>query len=1380
MPTIPPVSVESEPQTADYHLIKSKIPAWLTEASTSTREAFRRTSTGHVDWLNGLADSERRQLQRYTHLSAQSQNAVDQAMAGLPTAEAFAKPLVAAAIKLQFNIEPDLDTTFLELRNPIALGALGIEVGSFSVLTLSLLQAALHNFEDSEAQPGAFSSTSRFKSGPEAHDPALSLGISIERFIGLCRCLDIGEKYQAHLRQFFLSATVLREQVMQAQKDALQAAAYLALLKHDIGPGDYAMIGSVIAEQLDIRDDGKPVWFNDLSIMGLRLSGCTVFAPVEKHQPTQEVLVYIPHDPEHPLKKYASSQDLEAELTRQLMAEVTDAAADSGPGRYQQFLGNFVAYTDQPTYWRRLTQDASDGKQVPGALLNIGLALLPFASPMAANILGPKQLPPAPSNREPIKDPNFNIRVIAKRELWDDNVALWSDNFDKLRDKLVADARGHAVPTADVDAKVRARKIAALESVGLFALNLVSMFVPGLGEVMMGVMVAQLLYETFEGVVEWKEGDREAALDHLTDVAENLAFVAVMAAGGAGVRKALKTPAVVEGTRPVTSPSGEQKLWKADLTPYKASIQLPLKAKPDALGLYAHEGQTLLPLEGEHFAVKQNPLTADYHIQHPTRADAYAPRLTHNHDGAWQHEVEHPLTWDGPTSLRRLGRPVEGLSAERLQQVREASGIEIDALRAGHIDNEPVPLAMADTLHRFKAADALSTFIAQMKSTVPAVYAKADIGLQMDLMRRRGMLRGLPLGVADHAGNVLWRDPAPEGLTRRAVLLSDEGLARGELLQEVLYTLQDDEQALGEFPGQPGDPLPERARLLREYLVEQAQSSHSTLVEERYQAQTLNDDPDVRLLRTQFPTLPNAMAEHLLKNLSQEQLQGFRRDAKLPDGLLAQAQWQVQETRVSRAYEGLFVDSLANLDSQRLASLTAQSLPGWPQGARVELPEHPATQVASDDIYTTLWQQLTPAQAQGIGAADATQLRWLIQRSPLPREPMRAALLENPVRKPAYDASMRLLGGGRGVQQIISNVANAFRAPEERVRRLFPAYSGDEVATFIQSLGSDVRGGLSRLEDEYRTLEHDLNTWVRANAPQRTATAFDRQGGFVKSYADAIKRCWRRQSLTLTIDPGIPLNLPALTADFSHVETLKLSNTPWSPEAQSFLNNFKQLKLLSISQAALTTLPEGLEHMPNLEALHLADNRIRLTPASVKTLGKLGQLTSLGLGGNALSLAPDVSAMPHLRYLGLGNAGLEHWPTGLLGPTNLEEVDLSRNLLSSIPDEHLRPSPEHREKTLEINRVTKLLGNPLTPQMQLTLDVYWQNLANTHPDWLSVGPGDNFAVESPSIAHVRRMFPHYNIRQSRVYIWGLGDNAQAQVNRLALEFDGLNLSLIHI
>lgn len=170
--------------------------------------------------------------------------------------------------------------------------------------------------------------------------------------------------------------------------------------------------------------------------------------------------------------------------------------------------------------------------------------------------------------------------MISKRGLWEENVALWEHNADRLRDKLIADARQHAVPTADVDARARARKIAALEQAGLFGLSLVSMFVPVLGEVMLGVMAGQLLYETFDGAIEWSEGDREAAVGHITDVAENLAQMALMAGGGAVLGRVLRPPPVIENLKPVTLPSGEQKLWKNDLTPYKANVELPPTRDP--------------------------------------------------------------------------------------------------------------------------------------------------------------------------------------------------------------------------------------------------------------------------------------------------------------------------------------------------------------------------------------------------------------------------------------------------------------------------------------------------------------------------------------------------------------------------------------------------------------------------------------------------------------------------------------------------------------------------------------------------------------------------------------------------------------------------------
>lgn len=1392
MPAGTPPAAQTEPLTAEYALIKQNTPQWLIKAAAPTREAFKSASTQPLEWLVSLPDDQRQQLKRYNEASAESQNALDQAMAPLQTVEAFAKPILAERLKKTFNIELDLDTTWLHLRKPIALGALEIKIGEYSVLKLTLLQAALHNFEERECVEGAFDSSSGLRVGDADNSAAVTSSMSVERLLRFCRAVDIGDLYQRHLKAFFDSnEATLRPLVIRAEKDALQAAAYLALLQQDIGPGDYAVIEAVLAGHRDVQQGGKPVWFSDLSIMGLRLSGCTVFVPVDKYQYSSEVLVYLPHDPVHPLKKYPNSHALEGELTRQLMA-----ADSKGPGRYPRYFAQFLAYADQPVFYSRLTQEGSTTKAQ--ILSTVGSAInqyvLPFVSATVSILLAPKALPPkSPAPREPIKDPNFYIRVISKRGLWEENVALWEHNADRLRDKLIADARQHAVPTADVDARARARKIAALEQAGLFGLNLVSMFVPVLGEVMLGVMAGQLLYETFDGAIEWSEGDREAAVGHITDVAENLAQMALMAGGGAVLGRVLRPPPVIENLKPVTLPSGEQKLWKNDLTPYKANVELPPDARPDELGLYHHEGQALLPLEGEHYAVQHDPHNGEYRIQHPTRPDAYAPGLEHNQEGAWHHEGEAPLTWDDATVRRRLG-----YSSDAVQLAQVSSGIDTDVLRAAHVDHESVPLLLADSLQRIAIHREMTGFIEQLASAEPAVYAKADVALQMHLMQRRGLLSGAPkLRVMDRAGKVLWDDPTASTLKRHVVVLSPTHLARGEALDQLLFSLEGYPDVLKEMPGSSADALASRAGKLRSYLAQSAETIKAALVEERYTARTRSADPDVQRLLAEHRSLPSAIASRVLERLSPEERQLFRDSERLPEPLAEQVRWYEQETRAARAYEGVLLGTPSDLDSQRLALRTLETLPGWRRGTRVELRYHSAQGKVLDaigspdhgaarslvldehgDFYTAAWQLLSASERQNLGIADSAQLKAAIQRKPLPRAALRTVLLDNPIRKPAYDPSLRLLGGGRGLQQLVTSTTNVFRTPEARVRRLYPTFGDADVGAFIQNLGPDVRGSLSRLESEYASLEHDLKSWVRTHAPQMTATAFDRRGGYVGNLANQIKRCWRREtgrSLHISGSEGLPL--PALSADFSHVDELELTRIAWAPSGQRFLANFPRLKHLRMAEASLNELPESITAMGDLTHLWLRSNNVCLTVESAQRLAGMRALETLDLSGNPLGITPDVSGMPHLKNLDLSHTSITQWPRGLRDQAALQRLDLSHNWLRNIPPEHLNPPAEDLERIARINGVTVMLGNPFSLETAAELDQYWRRLKRREPALPDSGIDDAFAIETPQIAQVRRMYPHYSIAQARDYIWALGEDAAQQLQQREVEFIGLNQQL---
>ncbi|WP_196368474.1 dermonecrotic toxin domain-containing protein, partial [Neisseria meningitidis] len=81
-----------------------------------------------------------------------------------------------------------------------------------------------------------------------------------------------------------------------------KAAAYLALLKGDIGDSDHALLMRVAAGEKHILSDGKPIVYRSLSLMNLHLHDCLVIDACAKPGYTCWVIVYIPDDPDHPIK----------------------------------------------------------------------------------------------------------------------------------------------------------------------------------------------------------------------------------------------------------------------------------------------------------------------------------------------------------------------------------------------------------------------------------------------------------------------------------------------------------------------------------------------------------------------------------------------------------------------------------------------------------------------------------------------------------------------------------------------------------------------------------------------------------------------------------------------------------------------------------------------------------------------------------------------------------------------------------------------------------------------------------------------------------------------------------------------------------------------
>ena len=203
-------------------------PSWLIEAIPARKQALKDAATPQPAWLEKASPEQRKALAASFLASFTAQTQLDKTMASFQDIDAFARPLLLKALKDQYQVEVDVDKTLLCLRRPLAVGILEVEVSDFQFLKLSMLEAALHNFEAYECKEGAYHKTSGFMeatSTPGTYH-SVTLNLKVSQFLSLCRSLDIGAKYQAYLQSFFnpqegAAQVTQREHFIASQKAAL-------------------------------------------------------------------------------------------------------------------------------------------------------------------------------------------------------------------------------------------------------------------------------------------------------------------------------------------------------------------------------------------------------------------------------------------------------------------------------------------------------------------------------------------------------------------------------------------------------------------------------------------------------------------------------------------------------------------------------------------------------------------------------------------------------------------------------------------------------------------------------------------------------------------------------------------------------------------------------------------------------------------------------------------------------------------------------------------------------------------------------------------------------------------------------------------------------
>lgn len=352
--------VEKKP--GHYDFIKQQLPRWLLDTGPlrlttlkilkpdiSELRTYARTSPLHTAMKQALDN----------HWS--TQNALDKKFAQLNDVPAFAKPLLKEALSAYGDI--DVSNTSIRLYAPANLPWWSINVlPGVTSRTVTLLDAALHNFSASETFTDyAFLSDEDARGQRQlltfTHKVSGQV-LTADMFKTLCRNLDIGARYQEQLQATLgfdnpSVADALQHEVIANLRAALNSAAHMALAKKHITEDAYELIRSMVTAHPGLLMlDAKPIEFYTLDLLDTRLAGILIITSQTTDWGTGRMLAYIPHDPEHPLKEYASSLDFVKELTSQLRDKTPTPA--SPRLSYQQFFSQFVPHQQRGRFFNQL------------------------------------------------------------------------------------------------------------------------------------------------------------------------------------------------------------------------------------------------------------------------------------------------------------------------------------------------------------------------------------------------------------------------------------------------------------------------------------------------------------------------------------------------------------------------------------------------------------------------------------------------------------------------------------------------------------------------------------------------------------------------------------------------------------------------------------------------------------------------------------------------------------------------------------------------------------------------------------------------------------------------------------------------------------------
>ena len=1270
--------------------VRDNMPGWLLQADADTRQKI----------IQALITTHALEQQLAAHLSK----------VVAPTD--FAKGLLNPALSARWGQEVDSERNVLVNVQRFSFNPLGDAIKEpldialprtwrpiTSMTHLTLLEAAMQNFSRGEVERD-FDGVAYVL---EHSGSFRRTGLNPQHFARLCRTLNLGGKYQTYLKTLFypyeridrfqtdLSGYGIYSDFINHAKSQLECFSHQACLTHAIGLTAYRMLLQWV------RGEPQPRWgrrnvrvchMTMLSVKqeGVGLAGCPIhgalvfMATPLNAENSLPCLVYTPHDQGLPLCEYASLQRFNDLYALRLREEGPKAA-----------LIKAVEQRYQTAFARQLDH----ALRVKGKT----------ASLVSVEAWRPR--------------PDLQIQ-------WVDSghtpfVALYT----QLIEQVLSNARFVMAPTQEQDTSTL-DQLRALFEAALPFLNLAAFFVPVIGGLLLLSTGVQLLSQVYVGVEDWSHGEVKQAFEHFESVAQNLIVLLV---GGRASRAwssfnpDIAYPSLIETLRRVNTAADETRLMKVDLAPFVSDVQLPEHLQPDGDGIYHVQGRAFVHIKGQPYEIKYEEASKHWRVQHPKRRGAYAPVVEHNAHGGWFLGVERAAEWDKVESLHRAFAHKSALSESEVEQVLNIVGAQDDALRWSHVNREPPPALVLDTLKRWKLADDVEGLVARLQASEPMRWSDNHHIVRL-LERMPGWPSGTWLQIVGADGRVLL-DVTLAGEWRSPLRVNMTDVQQRGLFSALAHAMDDTLAAT--FLGAEAITPEQRADALLKKVAAFALTPKKTLFIEGYKASEEFAGPAMQTLHRHHPTLPASVVSEVLRHASISEIRSLNSLRKVPLRLAEELRLYSHALNVTRALEGCYLDTEDPAPTLRLVgALFLKTAQGKQYVSAGQEPLLRSAQAG------TLLNRAQTWRALALVKGDAVLRDQLLAYAHDHLDETRSALGLQPI-KPWFKSPMRLARGrvgyplsGRGAD----TGRSAFQI--RRVKSLYPQYTQHQCQAFIRALevfkaNPDVE--LVRRELEYEALQDALRSWVGQPLPEYSMAARRDVSPLTikRAASNVISRAWRRETrLQDEIgnlheyvedanlpaqdlpDPrryvldlsGMPVgDLPTLPGSFRHISVLIMDDMALNEVPEGFLECFPDLRWLSLENNRLTRLPQALTQMKGLLKLNLAHNDIALTPEAVSTLAGLTDLRELNLGNNPLGQEVDVSRMQRLRHINMRHTQSTHWPIGVHALNEIAYLDLRDNNITQIPDAVF--NSEER-----LNAVTYMHDNPLTPVSEQRLDSY--------------------------------------------------------------------------